>query len=309
MARAEDIAMQVLKPDDKSLHTQDTINVVVRIDPDSFDTIKIVSNAIRPITIVPKAELDTYCQNVPLSVGNNKIRIRIYSEGKKVAEKIRNIYYSAPLSNESKYPPKDYSRAFFHTESEEKRCSSCHDMRVNEKKDIAFIDVTESNCYLCHKSVNAKKQTHSPSVNWLCTRCHDGGAGERNAVAGSRFMTPKPSINTCINCHEMKKRLWKEKRYKHYPVASGQCENCHNPHASDNRFALHKPAWNLCRSCHSVKPSQAVYLQRFEQLSNHPMDPKNSGKALSCTTCHDPHVSDREFFLREEYSGDRSICR
>ncbi len=301
--------MQVLKPEDKSIHTQDAINVVVRIDPTSFDTIKIISNTIKPIIILPKAKRDTYCQSVPLRVGNNKIRIRVYYEGKQVIEKMRNIYYSAPLSHESKYPPKDYTLTFFHTESEEKLCSSCHDMRINEKKNIAFIDVTESNCYLCHKSVNAKEQVHSPSVNWLCTSCHKGNAEENNATARSKFVTPKPAINTCVGCHEMKKRLWKEKLYKHYPVAFGKCDNCHNPHASDNRYFLHKPEWNLCRSCHSIKPSKQVYLQRFQQLSDHPMEPKSTGKELRCTTCHDPHVSDRDFFLRENYSGDRSICR
>ncbi len=301
--------VQLLQPAEKSIHTKDSVAFVTRMDPNSFETIKIFSNRNKTVVIKPKAGLDTYCRNISLHPGSNRVYVRVYAGGKMVAEIVRNIYYTAPLSKEERYPPQGYEHTYFHTESEEALCTSCHDMRVNEKPNIAFVDVSRSNCYLCHRNMNAKEQGHSPSVNWLCTSCHSGSGREMNTTAPSRFLTPKPAVQSCLNCHEMKKRLWKEKTFTHFPVETGKCDYCHNPHASDHRFMLHKEGWELCRSCHGDKPGKAAYLRKLRSLGEDPENIAGDGQELRCTSCHDPHVSDRALFLKPEYSGESSVCQ
>ena len=308
---AQDAPMQVLEPKNESIHTRDTISVVVLLAPKSYDTIKIFTDRNERYTIKVKPDRDTYCKTISIHPGNNKIRIRAYFEGKKVKEEVRKLYLMAPLSKEHKFPPEGYTPEFFHTDQQEMLCGRCHDMSVNEVKGVAFINVKDSNCYQCHSSFMKKEERHAPAVNWLCTSCHSGKTAEKNADSAgkSKFLSPDPIMETCLSCHKKTRELWKDKKYRHDPAAFGRCDRCHDPHASEHHFIVREAVWDLCRSCHSNKASQKAFLEEYMNLAERPLDPAKTGKEFNCASCHNPHVSDEGFFLQPGYSDDRSLCR
>jgi len=71
----------------------------------------------------------------------------------------------------------------------------------------------------------------------------------------------------------------------HGPVAGGDCNVCHNPHASDNVNQLEKPPDQLCFSCHSEMKGM--------------MDKRHIHQPVQekCTNCHDPHSNVARYML------------
>ena len=94
--------MQVLKPAHQSIHTEDSVAYVVRLNQESFETLKIITDKNEQFVIESDPKRDTYCQSVPLHPGSNNIRVRVYSGNKKVGEEVRSLYRSSPLSKADK---------------------------------------------------------------------------------------------------------------------------------------------------------------------------------------------------------------
>ncbi len=92
------------------------------------------------------------------------------------------------------------------------------------------------------------------------------------------MIQPATGLTTCYDCHE-------EKTFQgphiHQPVADGQCDKCHAPHAAKYPALLRQPVNKLCSTCHLIF---------FKQIGSRRQlhDPVARGK---CGTCHDPHAS------------------
>lgn len=67
-------------------------------------------------------------------------------------------------------------------------------------------------------------------------------------------------------------------------MESGDCQTCHNPHASTNKFLLTRSGKNLCGECHDDIPAPAKVRH----------SPVESG---DCAACHTPHASTNRFLV------------
>jgi predicted CXXCH cytochrome family protein len=76
-----------------------------------------------------------------------------------------------------------------------------------------------------------------------------------------------------------------EAKFKHCPVAQGQCAECHDSHKSSREHLLKKAGQALCLNCHDRKDVSAIKAHAAIGDGD-------------CTMCHDPHRSDNKALLR-----------
>ncbi len=285
------------------LREEKALTLVIELIDLDIDSIIIGTDENETITIKTVVKKNYYCQNIKLHLGENVLTVTGVKSGKVVKKLERQIYVKSKVHKAYRYPPTIYIKSPFHTQKKERVCAKCHDMSVNEVPNEPFENISESNCFQCHMSINSDKYVHAPSANWLCTSCHIGKTdhfNNKNTMA-SRFVAPDPIENLCLDCHEKKKKLWKNRRYKHEPAESGRCTKCHNPHASNSENHLRKPVWELCTGCHKEKINGKHIITTFNRKI-HPThdvkDPSREGKELSCVSCHNPHISDIAYMLR-----------
>ncbi len=328
--------LQIVQPYKNSIYYEDTASVVIQINSDVVKNLKIITYS-QVFQLDPdekvlnkqkkqrrkkevfqfplKSGKDFYCKTVNLRYGKNLIQvIATTKEGKEIKKSVE-VYLTSPILRAYKYPPPKYQKIFFHTDQKEKLCISCHDMSVNEKKGVAFEDVSQSNCYKCHKSLTTRyKYGHAPAQNWLCTTtCHTGNTGRLNKrwTSKSKYIWPEPQGDECYKCHKEKREEWENKRFHHDPVIAGVCDKCHNPHSSPYRYFLRKPSWNLCTTCHEDKVLRGHITFTFLGKS-HPTkgykDPSNPKRELSCISCHEAHNSDNNFMLVKPFNQLCNMC-
>lgn len=281
---AEDKSIEILAPLDKHLQKELTINIVMKLDKKFFDTIKISTPA-QMLELNVSSSKNTDCKNVSLRLGENSIVIGGYKNGVLVDEKRRTVYVESQLYHQFKYPPQKFTKTYFHNDENEKKCVQCHNMGVNEVKGVAFTDVRKSNCYTCHKNINKEKYGHAPSVNYLCTSCHN------ESKAGAKYITKEPSNESCFECHEENQELWGSAKYHHEPLDSGDCNRCHNPHASPYSMFIRRDVNEICLGCHK---EQNIMARKSEGSGCMGVD-----DSQKCTICHTPHASNQPFFLKK----------
>ncbi|MDQ1338682.1 MAG: hypothetical protein QG617_1650, partial [Campylobacterota bacterium] len=251
---AEEKLMEVITPQENISQTELTLNVVVKIDRKNIDTIEITTPTGRVNKDLNNSN-EMSCKNISLKLGENRIIIRAYKNKILVDEKTRDIYVSSQIYHQFKYPPQKYNHSYFHNDTNEKICASCHNMSVNEVKGVAFIDITKSNCYSCHKNITKEKYAHAPAANWLCTSCH-------NKKSVSKYLAQEPVDSSCFECHEENKELWSAAKYHHEPLDSGNCNRCHNPHASPYAMFIRKEVNEICLGCHKEQNTRAREKER-----------------------------------------------
>lgn len=84
----------------------------------------------------------------------------------------------------------------------------------------------------------------------------------------------------CFDCHpDLQSEI--QKGEAHTPVKKGNCNSCHNPHASRHKGLLNEAQEEICFSCHK---NDTVY--DYDRLIIH-----NPVKIGNCLACHDPHSS------------------
>jgi len=328
--------VQIIQPAENSIHYEDTASVVIQIDPNKIEKLEMITHfqifELDPDEKVVYKKTNKkkgkerfhfnvkegkafYCKSIDLRYGKNLVQIIAKTKDGKVIKKKVELYLASPILRAYKYPPPKYKETFFHTEENEKICAKCHDMTVNEKKGVAFEDVTKSNCYKCHRKLTTRYEyKHAPARNWLCaTTCHIGKTGKLNKrlEGKSRFIWPEPQGPECYRCHKEKRKEWNNKRFHHDPVVAGMCDKCHNPHSSPNRYFLRKPSWYLCTTCHEDKVIRGHVVFTFLGRP-HPTrgfkDPSNPKRDLSCISCHEAHNSDNNFMLLKPFSQICNMC-
>jgi len=105
------------------------------------------------------------------------------------------------------------------------------------------------------------------------------------AYSQNKFrLKPDAKGKLCLSCHDNFKEKLK-KQFVHTPVKSGECSECHNPHAASHGKLLDEDANKICFKCHENIVSK---------------NPKSTHKVVSegnCVKCHDPHASNNKFTL------------
>ncbi len=247
-----------------------------------------------------------FCFSIELVEGVNKITVEVFNGDNELYKAVRTVYRGSVIDKKFKYSTKFFHKQFFHKTEKEKVCSSCHNMKMNEEKGVAFENITNSNCFNCHYPITTDKYLHAPAANWLCaTSCHTGENGRfnRKYKDESKYLYPDPIAPNCFSCHKKFKKKFYNESYRHEPVDDGRCNRCHDPHGSNisNKF-LRKKVWDLCTTCHTDKKKRGHVVRTFSGKP-HPTkgvkDPTSKkGEELSCISCHNPHVSNNGFMLR-----------
>lgn len=303
----DDVGFRVLSPQTMGISDEGIASFVIEADSKKIDFLLITTDANKRYSIEVNGERTHYCKSVNLYMGVNSIKVAGYKNDVIIQEQTRELFFRSKVDKHLKYPPAGYSKKYFHNQESEKLCAKCHDMSVNEVSGVAFEDITKSNCYECHKSINQEKHSHAPSVNWLCTSCHNGEVGVLNQEDKdkTKYSVPDPIEEVCFLCHKKHKDEWGKKRFSHEPAESGRCNRCHNSHSSPSEFYLREPSWDLCTGCHKDKIDGVHVVKTFAREA-HPThnvkDPSREGKELSCISCHNPHVSNAPSLLQSETS-------
>ncbi len=284
----------IITPQDNSIYKESYIAVVVKVKVDDADKLVFSNNSAQSIQKEIRSQRDTYCTTLQISPASNSIKITAF-KGEKIVEEQQVYIYRE--SNLSKLKASDqYSKKFFHNPTNEATCSRCHDMSVNGEEDVAFEEISDSNCFTCHKTLIYKKFAHAPTANFVCLACHTGNTK-------SRFALQDPIGKQCLKCHKKSKKLFQSDKFQHKPIRDGLCSICHNPHSSDiNKNFLRKQAWDLCISCHKDKKRDRNHITTTFSRKLHPTkgvkDPSSKdGLELSCISCHNPHSSNNSYML------------
>lgn len=207
-------------------------------------------------------------------------------------------------------------------------CESCHEMTVEDDTwSVALAAPPEEICLMCHDNpadIPEAGSTHYPAAEGECVVCHNPHSSNR------AFLFRNEGNGICLDCHaEQQEAL--EKPSVHDVATALGCPVCHEPHASAGAHLLRRNGNELCMECHAAGPASArtddsgrvvlfggrtvdaAYFGSIPKLSfpgaapighpvsRHPVegdsDPRRPGERFGCTSCHDPHGSDREPLL------------
>lgn len=114
---------------------------------------------------------------------------------------------------------------------------------------------------------------HGPYGARMCTSCHEGGFSNRLLLSKEKL---------CFHCHT----FGMEARYVHGPLPGGGCLLCHDPHSTRYKSLLVSKPEEFCFYCHD----------RTRVLSGRT---HINAAETACTACHDAHMSDRRYMLKE----------
>ena len=147
-------------------------------------------------------------------------------------------------------------------------------MSADPVENIPVVTITEAVCGKKEKINNFKGTvTHEPVEKGECLKCHNLHNNENDKLLQSTVG------DVCMSCHAKAVAelpplaIFKDKEMnQHQPFKEGNCQCCHQPHASDHLKLLHKDypqatyanysTANLCFECHSKAA--------FEQLDHLP---------------------------------------
>jgi predicted CXXCH cytochrome family protein len=290
----------ITSPPDRSAVEGALVGLSVRVAAKSVDELQVFVNGSKvPVPKRNYSSFDVCFDGIPLSYGNNEIKVVAFMQRQKVAEARSRVFFRSDLSSGAAAAPDGFNKYLFHQYDNEKGCTPCHKLDFS-----AFTDAETkpelSPCYQCHKKLLSNyRSVHGPAAVWSCLSCHDKKGTPKLAVS-------KPESKVCFGCHE---NVWEKMKFGHGPTAAGDCATCHDPHASDNPFFLRVPARDLCLGCHEeilTRPHAIMGFSNSGHPVRKPVDPFHPGKEFTCVSCHNPHAGSSWVFL-QNYDGATEI--
>lgn len=142
-------------------------------------------------------------------------------------------------------------------------------------EEYAEKQVAEAKAKLLNKETKKGPtgSTHLPYQDKQCDDCHD-----KSQQGG--LIRPKNEL--CFVCHAN----FVKGTNVHGPVATADCQVCHEPHTSIFPKLLKSPPEKICETCHREKRIAAAMHDKF------------AAQQLLCVDCHDPHFGNAQFFLK-----------
>jgi len=152
-----------------------------------------------------------------------------------------------------------------HKPVKEAKCFVCHDKESNFIPNEPFSET----CLKCHIKLNEKlteaPYTHGPVAAGFCTICHSPHKST------DKTHLRKPVNELCSDCHVSGTQGFSvhSKSYiKFHPVDKVfvkklnkeiECNDCHNPHYSENNMFLSAPDGEaLCIKCHDAEDTKEL---------------------------------------------------
>ncbi len=190
----------------------------------------------------------------------------------------------------------EFSRDVVHNPFALERCTTCHTPHGEIETTTVLAGITQ---------VWNRTRT---LVEWLPLKIvldvfdtgdnvaeSDGGAVKSRTekqIKGQKSELVMPLEDLCWMCHgDMGSQ--RNAEYAHAPFVSGNCIDCHDPHASDLNGMLSVSVEDLCITCHPIG-------KEINRAQSHaPV------AGLHCTNCHDPHGSAYKGILVD---NQRDLC-
>ncbi len=297
-------AFTVVFPPPDSYVEHEAVNLVLRLDSDAIDTIRVKVNDFQYPDRPVRAGAKNACFGITLAAGLNRINVDGYAGKKLVSGDEFDIFFRSHLDGKSARKYHRYSHYIFHAGDNETSCKKCHNLEPN-LGDLNPDKPEDSPCYSCHKDKITAVNQHMPTKKWQCLRCHE------LKKDGQKYGVPKPVEKLCYRCHGKKVSGWKKMKMVHGPTAVGQCTLCHDPHGSDFPSLVRMQITDLCTNCHMEKESGQHVIAGFFG-KGHPTrgvpDPFVPGKEFTCAGCHSPHASKYANLLRQDGSNMGPYC-
>lgn len=176
-------------------------------------------------------------------------------------------------------------------------CDGCHDPHSSDRPRLLRGGSPEATCFRCHDDeVKRRKVLHRPLVQGDCAGCH-----APHSAAARAELTRGRGDETCLACHPGVG----DARRPHAALVRYGCTACHDAHGAAFPALLPAETNELCAACHPHERNgahAALGTGVPHPVSGFP-DPRRPGRALSCTSCHDPHASEGPALMR--YGGGK----
>ncbi len=169
-----------------------------------------------------------------------------------------------------------------HTPVRSRNCIGCHDPHASNRPKF-LTDAPNQVCGLCHGDLTpaGSASTHKPVAEQKCLGCHDAHASANKGVL------VKPALDLCAGCHPKLVERAAKAKHRHAPIQSAGCAAHPAPHTKEaDEPVLKEAVSELCTGCH--RPDKPLFAKAHYEY-------KVAG--ARCTSCHDPHGSDRKGLL------------
>lgn len=161
-------------------------------------------------------------------------------------------------------------------------CAGCHYPKSGERLAKACVyNVAGTDCTGCHSPHSSDRKgllktgLHRPFEEKKCGSCHKEGL----IYSADTVVTP------CPECHKKTMSSFNKINSHLAGGVKNKCNNCHNPHSSDEKNLLRDKRSKVCFACH--EDSQAfVAKSKYKHV-----------KLENCSDCHVSHGSNNRFFL------------
>ncbi|MCB2156307.1 cytochrome c3 family protein [bacterium] len=222
---------------------------------------------------------------------------------------------------------KDMQQIKFRHEALDEGCEACHDVHASNYPSGLSLSIADG-CLQCHEDVRESTlaDVKHPSVvdERACLSCHTAHGGDLDAL-----MRDEP-VRVCMDCHDEKiekdgvelmtamVRINDPSRFKHTPVAEGECGGCHTIHGGD-QVALLQSAYStdfhqqfspenydLCFECHDERLVQEENVGDLTGFRNGERNlhfvhvAEGEDFARNCRVCHGVHTSTYPMLIRDK---------
>ncbi len=270
--------------------------LVLEIGGESSDLIDISGEQYRAIfkdMLILQPEFDP---------GKNRIKVRGYQQGEKVAETEVNFF----LRTDQLAPPPDgYKRFVMHVPEKEAVCAGCHEMNPTEAA-ISHPSARLNPCTTCHRGMLRPEWSHGPAGAFECGSCHELQNDK------GKFRERKIHADLCTECHQDIVDAYLKEEFVHGPVEAGLCNTCHDSHATPHKGQLVAEVNELCLGCHEHIDDD-VHVGRGVTGRPHPLsgpkNPRRPGEKFSCVSCHNPHGGKGRGYFVGGVQGRFSLCQ
>lgn len=234
--------------------------------------------------------------------GKNRVKVRGYKQGEKVAETEVNFFLR---TDQLAPPPEGYRRFLMHVPEKEAACVACHNLNPTEA-DISKPSPQQNPCVVCHRGMLRPEWSHGPAGAFECGSCHELKNDK------GRFRERKIHADLCTECHQDIVEEYMTAKFVHGPIEAGLCNTCHDSHATPHRGQLLAETNELCLACHETV-DDGVHVGRGMGGNPHPLggkkDPSRPGRQLDCTGCHNPHGGSSKYYYQRGQSSRMMLCQ